>query len=103
MATPADAFVGQDPSRLTFGHFLSDIAARYGEREAIVFEGQRLSYRELESEARRLARALIGAGVVKGARVAVLMSNRPEWIFAAFAVGLVGGVLVPVNTFASPE
>ncbi|MCH6562887.1 MAG: AMP-binding protein [Myxococcales bacterium] len=103
VATPSDSSVGQDPSRLTFGHFLSDIALRYGEREAIVFEGQRLSYRELESEVRRLARALIGAGVVKGARVAVLMSNRPEWIFALFAVGLVGGVLVPVNTFARPE
>ncbi|MCZ6570670.1 MAG: AMP-binding protein, partial [Deltaproteobacteria bacterium] len=77
VATPSDSSVGQDPSRLTFGHFLSDIALRYGEREAIVFEGQRLSYRELESEVRRLARALIGAGVVKGARVAVLMSNRP--------------------------
>jgi len=103
VATPSDASVGQHPARLTFGHFLSDVAARYGEREAIVFEERRLSYRELESEARRLARALIGAGVVKGARVAVLMGSRPEWIFAAFAVGLVGGVLVPVNTFASQE
>jgi acyl-CoA synthetase (AMP-forming)/AMP-acid ligase II len=31
------------------------------------------------------------------------MANRPEWIAAAFAVGMVGGVLVPVNTFASRD
>jgi fatty-acyl-CoA synthase len=89
-----------DP-RLTFGRFLAEVGPRFGPRRAIVFEGRSVSYRELEREARLLARALIGAGVVKGARVAVHMGNRPEWIVAAFAVGMLGGVLVPVNTFAS--
>jgi fatty-acyl-CoA synthase len=92
-----------DPSdpRLTFGRFLAEVAPRFGSRRAIVFERQDLSYREFEREARLLARALLGAGVVKGARVAVHMGNRPEWIVAAFAVGMLGGVLVPVNTFAT--
>jgi len=89
-----------DP-RLTFGRFLAEVGPRFGARRAIVFEGRALAYRELEREARLLARALIGAGVVKGARVAVHMGNRPEWIVAAFAVGMLGGVLVPVNTFAT--
>ena len=92
-----------DP-RLTLGRFLRQVAAAHGDRPAIVFEGRTTSYRELEAQARQLARGLVGAGVVKGARVAVHMANRPEWITAAFAVGLVGGVLVPVNTFATrPE
>ncbi len=91
-----------DP-RLTFARFLADVASRHSERTAIVFEGQRIRYAELEREARRLARGLIGAGVVKGARVAVLMANRPDWIVSAFAVGMTGGVLVPVNTFASRD
>ncbi len=91
-----------DP-RLTFGRFLADVASRYSERTAIVFEGRRVRYAELEEEARALARGLIGAGVVKGARVAVLMANRPEWIVSAFAVGMTGAVLVPVNTFASRD
>jgi fatty-acyl-CoA synthase len=30
------------------------------------------------------------------------MGNRPEWVAAAFAVTMVGGVLVPVNTFFEP-
>jgi fatty-acyl-CoA synthase len=89
-----------DPS-LTTGRFLREVARRHGDRCAIRFEDRGVSYRELESEARALARALVAAGVVKGARVAVLMANRPEWIVSAFAVGMVGGVLVPVNTFAT--
>ena len=93
-----------DPSspRLTFGRFLSDVA-RHGERKALLFEGEPTSYVEFEARTRRLARALVGAGVVKGARVAILMSNRPEWIVSAFAVGMVGGVVVPVNTFAARD
>jgi acyl-CoA synthetase (AMP-forming)/AMP-acid ligase II len=89
-----------DP-RLTLGRFLTDVAARHRDRVAIHFEGRDISYGELEARSRELARGLVGAGVVKGARVAVLMGNRPEWVVSAFAVGLVGGVLVPVNTFAS--
>jgi len=92
-----------DPARLTLGHFLADIASSHGDRVAVVFEGRQTSYRELEAEARRLARGLIGAGVVKGARVAVQMANRLEWVVSAFATALVGGVLVPVNTFARGE
>ena len=89
-----------DP-RLTFGRFLAEVASDFGPRRAIVFEGREIGYRELEREVRLLARALIGSGVVKGARVAVQMGNRPEWIVAAFAVGMLGGLIVPVNTFAS--
>jgi len=89
-----------DPS-LTSGRFLVEIARRYGDRCAIRFEGREILYRDLEREARRLARSLVGAGVVKGTRVAVLMANRPEWVVSAFAVGMAGGVLVPVNTFAT--
>ena len=90
-------------SRLTLGRFLRDVAARYPTRTAVVSEERSLSYRELESEARLLARALVGKGVVKGARVALLMANRPEWMVAAYAVGMLGAVLVPVNTFAEAD
>jgi fatty-acyl-CoA synthase len=94
-----------DPSdpRLTFGRFLADVAERFGEHRAVHFEGRDWSYRELEGEVRALAKGLVGAGVVKGARVAVHMANRPEWIVAAYALGTIGAVLVPVNTFAARE
>jgi fatty-acyl-CoA synthase len=97
-----------DGSRYTWGRCLDDVAARHGDRSALGVQSEpgaawdETSFRELRARARALARGLIGAGVVKGARVAVLMANGPEWVVASFAVGLVGGVLVPVNTFATP-
>ena len=92
----------RDP-RLTLGRFLADATARHGERRAVHFEGRDWLYRDLEREARALARGLVAAGVVKGARVALLLANRPEWIAAAAAVGRLGGVVVPVNTFATRD
>ena len=87
-------------SRLTLGRFLATVCARRPDHPAVVSDVGRYTYAELHEAARRLARGLVGAGVVKGARVAVLMSNRPDWIIAAYAIGMLGGVVVPVNTFA---
>lgn len=100
-AKPSE-ITGRDPGdpRLTLGHFLREVASRHGPRTAVVCGGRRTSYAELEFEARRLARALLAAGVGKGTRVALLMGNRREWVAWAFAVGMTGGVLVPVSTFA---
>jgi acyl-CoA synthetase (AMP-forming)/AMP-acid ligase II len=88
-----------DP-RLTFGRFLADVSARSGKQRAVVSDVGTYTYDELHDASRHLARALIGAGVAKGARVGLLMSNRPDWIIAAYAIGMLGGVIVPVNTFA---
>ncbi len=92
-----------DGSRLSIGRFLEDVAGRHEDRLALRFQGRDWSYRDLDRDARRLARALLGAGVVKGARVAALFGNRPEFVQSFFAAGLVGAVLVPVNTFATPD
>lgn len=92
-----------DESRYCAPRFLEDVCERGGDRTAIRFEGVDLSYAELNLQVRVLAKALISVGVSKGSRVAVLIANRPEWVVASFAVGLVGGVLIPVNTFATPD
>jgi fatty-acyl-CoA synthase len=95
--------VGDSLSSLTAGNFLREIADRHADREALCFEGRSISYRALEAACERLARGLLGAGVVKGARVAVQLSNRPEWIEAFFAVGSIGAVFVPISTFATRD
>ena len=61
------------------------------------------SYDHLHAEARAVAKGLIAAGVVKGARVGVLMANRPEWVAASMGASMVGAVVVPINTYASPS
>ena len=92
-----------DASRHTWGHFIEDVAARYGDRTVIRFEGQDISANALLAESRALAKALATLGVCKGMRVAVHMANRPEFAVASFAVAMLGAVLVPVNTFATKD
>ena len=92
-----------DSARLTWAKFLEDVVARHGDRCAIRFEGRDISSREIQTEARQLAKALAASGVVKGMRVAVHMANRPEFAVASFAIAMLGAVMVPVNTFATPD
>ena len=93
---------------LTMGGFLSEVAERYGDHEALVFDDPldagttvRWSYADLGREARRVARALLAVGVGKGTRVGVLMANRPEAVASLFGAALTGAVVVPLSTFWS--
>jgi len=92
-----------DSSRFTWAKFLEDVVARHGDRCAIRFEGRDISHVQLQADARHLARALAASGVAKGMRVAVHMANRPDFAVASFAIAMLGAVLVPVNTFATPQ
>jgi fatty-acyl-CoA synthase len=92
-----------DATRYTLPRFLEDVAERFGPRVALRFEGRDTTYAALRSDARRLAKGLVARGVGKSTRVAVLFANRPEWLVATFAASLTGAVVVPVNTFATPD
>jgi len=92
-----------DPARYTLPRFLDDVAERHGPRVALRFEGQSVTYADLRAEARGIAKGLVARGVGKGTRVAVLIANRPEWVTAVFGAALTGAVVVPVNTFATPD
>jgi O-succinylbenzoic acid--CoA ligase len=65
--------------------------------DAVVFEGRRWSYREFDAIVGRLAAGLEAAGVGAGDRVALLMSNRPEFVAALYATQRLGAITVPVS------
>ena len=92
----------------TIGGYLREVAARYGDREALVLrKGEhRLSwsYNELLSHSVEVAKALVAVGVGKDSRVGILMTNRPEFLASLFGIALAGGVPVPLSTFSTaPE
>ncbi len=53
------------------------VARNHGDREFLVYEGERRSYNQLMDEADALGAALQAAGIVKGDRVALAMRNYP--------------------------
>jgi acyl-CoA synthetase (AMP-forming)/AMP-acid ligase II len=56
-------------------HLLADGAARYLNKEAIVFQGNKVTYAELEKESNRLANSLSEISMKRGQRVVVYMSR----------------------------
>ena len=85
---------------VSVGRLLSTLADSLPGHEALVYEdrGLRWTFRQLEEEARLIARGLIAAGVQRGDRVAVWATNVPEWIVLQFALAKIGAILVTVNT-----
>ena len=57
-----------------------------------------LSWTNVESLVKSIARSLIGLGVLKGDRVVILSENRPEWQIADLAIMSIGAITVPVYT-----
>lgn len=82
----------------TIGELPAAAAARWPNREALVFGDRRWTFAEVEVEVDRAARALVALGVARGDKVALWLMNRPEWIFLLFGIIRVGAVLVPLNT-----
>lgn len=84
--------------KLTFGQLVDRAAERWGDREALCFEGRRWSFTEFRDETNRAAKALLAAGIRPGDHVCLWLVNCPEYLFLFFAIAKVGAVLVPINT-----
>jgi long-chain acyl-CoA synthetase len=54
------------------------------------------SFSTFEKLSHQVAAGLIGSGLKRGDRVAILANNRPEWNIIDFGVQLCGGILVPI-------
>src|SRR5262245_43959069 len=68
------------------------------DKEAVLFEGDSVSYGELNEWADRSAVDLAGRGVEPGDRVGVLAGNCIEYCVAVLGAVKAGAVLVPMNT-----
>jgi long-chain acyl-CoA synthetase len=70
---------------------------RWRDRDAVVFYGRRIAYRELRDAADRLACALADLGVRKGDRVALYLLNSPQFVIAYFAALKCGAAVTPIS------
>ncbi|HTX60299.1 MAG TPA: AMP-binding protein, partial [Verrucomicrobiae bacterium] len=88
---------------LALAAILAESAARHPERTALVFSGERTSYRELWEQARRYAGVLRARGARPGDRIAILMPNLPDFARAYYAILALGCVVVPVHALLTAE
>ena len=73
-------------------------AERHGTRTLLVCGTERWTYGETAAMAAAAARSLHEAGVMAGDRVAILCSNRPEFLRAYLGCAWLGAIAVPINT-----
>ena len=84
---------------MTIGDKFDQIAAQYPDNDALIALHQNIhwSYRELQQEVNRCARALLAIGVQKGDRVGIWAPNCSEWTLTQFATAKIGAILVNIN------
>lgn len=91
-----------DKPNMHIGGLLSHHAKYAPDRTALIFEGQRLTFGELQARVMRLAAALVEAGCRKGDRVATVLPNCVELIEIYWACAATGLVAVPLSPLLMP-
>ncbi|MEX2582573.1 MAG: AMP-binding protein [Gemmatimonadota bacterium] len=93
-----------DVTQLTPLLFLERSAQVFPDKPAITYGARSLTYAEFGAAAQEAAGGLEALGAGEGDRVAYLMPNVPEMLIAHYAVPLLRGILVAINTrLAGPE
>ncbi|MES2258336.1 MAG: class I adenylate-forming enzyme family protein [Pseudomonadota bacterium] len=75
-----------------------EAVARSGSKEALVCDGQRLTWDEVHAEVARVAGGLAARGVLAGDRVGLLLHSSNEFVIAFLACARLGAIAVPLST-----
>lgn len=84
-------------SEKTLTALFDEAAEKYANQTAVIFYGNKISYKQLQDEANRFATALSQLGVKKGEKVALYPLNSPQYVIAYFAILKVGGTVTPIS------
>ncbi|MGB3400749.1 MAG: acyl-CoA synthetase [Candidatus Deferrimicrobiaceae bacterium] len=83
---------------------LDQTAEKHGDKVAVYFDDQRITYKQLQASVNRVANGLKKLGVEEGDRVFLRMPNIPPAIVCNFAIIKIGGVSLPTSVlFARTE
>jgi amino acid adenylation domain-containing protein len=76
---------------------LTESAERYPDKEAARFEGESLTYNQLDKLTNQVARALQERGIQKGDRVGIYVHKSFASLICVFGIMKAGGVYVPLD------
>jgi amino acid adenylation domain-containing protein len=83
--------------------FLTDSATRLHEKVALVCQGRRLTYAEIEEQSNALANALVSRGIARGDRIVVFSDNTVEAVVAFWAILKANAVVSIVNPLTKAD
>jgi long-chain acyl-CoA synthetase len=82
---------------------IEEVAAEKLEKTAFIAGERRVSFREFDAMASRVAGGLRSAGVAEGDRVAVMAGSHPEFVAAMVGAWKAGAIFVALNAQLAPE
>ena len=77
--------------------------AQYGDRTYLIYENEKLTYKQAHEQVGAVAAWLMTQGVQPGDRVAVSMRNYPEWMLIYWACTSIGVAIVGMNAWWTAE
>jgi fatty-acyl-CoA synthase len=87
-------------------HWVSHIARHAHAKPGEIylrFEGMSVTWAQLHERIGTVATAMTERGIRAGDRVAIMMTNRPEFLETMFAANALGAIVVPVNFRLAPD
>jgi len=82
---------------INWSYILERNAEKFPDKEAVIFQDRRLTYKEINERVNSLAKGLLDLGIRKGDIVAILLFNCSEFLEITFAVNQVGAIWLPLN------
>lgn len=84
--------------RFYFGDLVEKAAKNYGEKIAVLFRSQSLTFNDLDRNSNRVANGLIKKGMKTGEGLSMMTVNSPRFLDFHFGVLKIGMYTVPTNT-----
>ena len=82
---------------LNLATLLEESARQYPGKLAVVYDGIRLTYAQVNAMANQFAHGLVKAGIRKGDRICICCPNLPYFPIMLFGILKVGAIVVPLN------
>jgi acyl-CoA synthetase (AMP-forming)/AMP-acid ligase II len=89
--------------RVSVHQLVEGSARSAGDRPALTYRNDTLTYAQLWDSVRAVGSGLLGLGVARGDRVGVFLEKRLETVQVIFGTSAAGGAFVPVNPLLRPQ
>lgn len=88
---------------MKLGDMVALTAKNYSGKTALIYKGQKSTYKQFLATIDKVANGLLSRGIQTGEKVAILLDNRPEYLYAYFGAHRIGCPVVPINNFLKGE
>ncbi|MEK6543637.1 MAG: AMP-binding protein, partial [Elusimicrobiota bacterium] len=88
---------------MTLHEIVNELVTEHASRTAFIYRDEKITYKDFDARARRMASALYAHGVKAGDRWALCVRNSPEFVVTWFALSRLGAIAVHMNFMVAKE